>query len=77
MSFFNKYYATKYGLYRTYAATDVLIRFLQKPYTDLIRPDAEPRQAFLFFKFTKEIIFDYHWMNWKPIKKNIEINLLI
>lgn len=46
-------------------------------YTDLIRPDAEPRQAFLFFKFTKEIIFDYHWMNWKPIKKNIEINLLI
>lgn len=46
-------------------------------YTDLIRPDAEPRQALLFYKFTKEIIFDYHWMNWKSIKKNIEINLLI
>lgn len=46
-------------------------------YTDLIRPDAEPRQALLFYKFTKEVIIDYHRMNCQPIKKNIEIKLYI
>lgn len=46
-------------------------------YTDLIRPDAEPRQALLFYKFTKEVVIDYHRMNCQPIKKNIEIKLYI
>ena len=46
-------------------------------YTDLIRPDAEPRRAFSFYKFSQEVTIDIHRLYCPPIKKTIEFELFI
>ena len=46
-------------------------------YTDLVRPDAEPRRAFSFYKFSQEVTIDIHRLYCPPIKKTIEFELFI